>query len=204
MTTHHLFASLTSALTAVAVVFSLSSPAAAQDRYPNDGAGLIRDGYPEPVQPPGDDDREPLRGSSKDDEPPLPPVRRYRQTADCLTKPALRLALKEQGWHNFDAVEYRDRSSIMTADNDRGRRFEVEFDACSGDVVGARPLAVHVEAPLPPPPVVRYYERPRFYRDHGYREHGYRNDGYRNYGYRHFGPRPFVGVHAHRRWDHRR
>lgn len=171
-------------------LLAAAAPASAQDRRFEErydppaeagepswnGAGAIKDGYPEPVPAPplGYKDTN-TRGSYKDDAAPPPPVRR---AAQCLSKPGLRSALNEQGWYDFDHVDYRGELAFMTANNDRGRRFEVEFDACSGDVVKARPLTVYVERPAYPPPVY--------------------------FGHRYYGPpRPYVGLHAHR-WHHHR
>lgn len=162
----------------IAISMALANPALSQDRRydePYDGVEqdeappreTIRDGYPEPVPPPRSGyEGVPARGSYKDDEPP--PVRR---SAHCLTKPGLRAALNDQGWYHFDNVDYRGRVAFMTAENVRGRRFEVEFDACSGDVVNSRPVEVYVERPAPPV----YY-------------------GYGYYG----APRPYVGIHVYR------
>lgn len=169
---------LAAAAAVIATTLIVAGPADAQDRYGDAYRDdLVKDGYPVPVPAPEPGYREPPPPSYKDDRAPPPPV--YRQSSTCLSKPALRLALKEQGWHNFDDVEYRGKLAVMTADNDRGRRFDVEFDACSGDVVDARPIVVEH---IPPP---RYYAPPRYY------------------GYYYGPPRPLVGLHVHRRWDWR-
>lgn len=148
---------------------------------PNDAyrGGAVEDGYPEPVPPPlGGYDGSPPRGSYKDDAPP--PVRR---TAQCLSKPGLRAALNDQGWFAFDNVDYRGDVAFMTADNPRGRRFSVEFDACTGEVYKARPVEVYVER-APPPPIYYgryYYGPPRPYVGFYERRHGYGH----GYGHRH-------------------
>ncbi len=199
--------SIFSLLATIAVFGSASvplAPAAAQDRSYSDSRdlpwqsqGTVKDGYPEPVPAPSRGYREPSPQTSyKDDGPP--PVVYRRKSSACLTKPDLRLALKEQGWHNFDEVDYRRDNAVMTADNEHGRRFEVAFDACHGHVVEARPVVAYA-----PPPTV-YYERPRYYgapRYYGERAY-YGYDGY--YGRSGYGPRrPYVGVYAERRWDRR-
>jgi hypothetical protein len=153
------------------------------------------DGYPEPVPPPAAGYQEPPRGSYKDDGRDVPPERHYRkQSAQCLTKPQLREALNDQGWHRFDAVDYRGSTARMIADNGRGRSFDVQFDSCTGEVYEARPLVDYVE-PLPPP--VIYRERPFYHHGHGYGRYAYGDYGYRH-GYA--PPRPRVGVHVYGNW----
>jgi hypothetical protein len=109
----------------------------------------------------------PWRGSTKDDgypvpQPPAaeyaPPRDAYRPRAPrCLSKVELRDALNGQGWHAFDAVEYRGNVAFMTARSDGGRRFDLQVDSCSGQVIESHPRVVYVEQPAPPPRDYYYY-----------------------------------------------
>ena len=161
---------------AAATAMLLASPTLAAD-YDDKGEPLPwrgstkDDGYPVPQPPPANYDHR----SYKDDAPPPP---RRQAAAECLSKYGIRSALNRQGWHEFDNVENRGATAFMTARNDGGRRFEVQFDNCTGEVIEAHPRVVYVERdPLPPPPV--YYER-------------------------YYAPRPAVGLYfyggGHRHW----
>jgi hypothetical protein len=110
------------------------------------------DGYPVPQPPPADYNR---GGSYKDD--PAPPPAPRRHASSCLSKYGIRHALNEQGWHEFDNVEMRGDVAFMTAAREGGRRFELQVDSCTGDVIEARPRVVYVD----PPPAVYY--GPRYY-----------------------------------------
>ena len=112
------------------------------------------DGYPVPQPPQAQEGTR----SYKDDPAPPPPPR--HRVSECLSKYGIRHALNEQGWHEFDAVEMRGNTTFMTASHETGgRRFEVRFDSCTGDVIDAHPRVVYVESP--PPPI--YYSGPRYY-----------------------------------------
>jgi hypothetical protein len=101
----------------------------------------------------------PWRGSTKDDGYPVPqppPRAEYepprRAQPACLSTVGLRDALNQQGWHAFSDVERRGSVALMSARSDRGRRYDLQVDNCTGDVIEAHPVVVYSE----PPPI--YYE----------------------------------------------
>jgi hypothetical protein len=124
----------------------------------------------------------PWRGSTKDDGYPVPqgPAESYapppppRRTASCVSTVGMRDALNGQGWHAFSDVDYRGPIAYMSARSDRGRRFELQVDSCSGDVIEAKPVVYAA------PPRVYYEERPAVgvYIGGG---HGYYGGGHRYY-----------------------
>jgi hypothetical protein len=133
---------------AFAALSLTAAPADAQSRYdrydpppPAHGASPYRgsskdDGYPEPVPPPAHYEPGPRHGHDSPYGAPRP-----KRTAErCFDKHGIRDALNAQGWRHFDEVTIRDDIAHMTADDDRGRRFEVKFDTCTGEVVAARPV----------------------------------------------------------------
>ena len=130
---------------------------------PWNGGGSTKDGYPVPQPPPQENHR-----SYKDDGPP-PPVRR---TAECRSKFGIQRSLNAQGWHEFDAVEIRGPVAYMTAVNDRGRRFDIQVDSCTGSVIEAHPFTVTYERPYyyEPRPAVGLY----FGGGYGYGHHRWR------------------------------
>jgi hypothetical protein len=147
-----------------AVAVSLAAPTLAGDDLPWRGSARD-DGYPVPQPPPPSEHR---YQSYKDDAPaPLPPPRRV---AECLSKYGIRSALNQQGWHAFDGVEMRGPVTYMTARNDGGRRFDVQFDSCNGAVIDARPIVVYREGPPvyyePRPAVGLYFGGGRGYGHH--------------------------------------
>jgi hypothetical protein len=131
----------------------------------------------------------PWRGSTKDDGYPIPqgPSESYapppapRRAVACVSTVGMRDALNGQGWHAFSDVDYRGPIAYMSARSDRGRRFDLQVDSCSGEVIEAHPAVVYAD-----PPRVYYDERPavgvyiggghRFRGHHGghryYRGHG--------------------------------
>ncbi len=147
-----------------------TSAAFAGDAYRGDGSARYAPSA-EPL---------PWRGSTKDDGYPVPqgPAESYapppvpRRTASCVSTVGMRDALNEQGWHAFSDVDYRGPIAYMSARSERGRRFELQVDSCSGDVIEARPTVVYAV-----PPRVYYDERPAvgvyigggrgYYRGHG-------------------------------------
>jgi hypothetical protein len=150
-------------------LLAAGSPARAADYDRRaDPAGTYQDEQPLPWR----------GGSTKDDGYPVPqpppaeyqPRRIPQHAPACLSKYGIRSALNRQGWHAFDNVETRGNIAFMTARNDGGRRFEVEFDSCTGDVVTAHPVVVYVDRPPPP---VYYAPRPAIglYYGYGYGHH---------------------------------
>jgi hypothetical protein len=150
-----------------AMAISIATPSTAgengDDRLPWRGSARD-DGYPVPQPPPPVEQR---YQSYKDDAPAPPPPRRF---AECLSKYGIRSALNQQGWHAFDAVENRGPVTLMTARNDGGRRFDVQFDSCNGAVLDARPIVVYREGPPvyyePRPAVGLYFGGGGGYRGH--------------------------------------
>ena len=149
--THSIVRTIAAAAAATALL-AMTAPAQAADYGRDDTRAYpAEDGYPVP-QGPGQYQQPPpsqYHQSYKDDGAPPPP----RRTAECLSKYGIRGALNEQGWHAFDGVEQRGPVTFMTARNDGGRRFELQFDSCTGSVIEAHPVAVYYETPPP-----RYYE----------------------------------------------
>jgi hypothetical protein len=130
-----------------------SSAAIAGDEYRRD-SGERYATQPEPL---------PWRGSTKDDGYPVPqgpsesysaPPHAPRRTASCVSTVGMRDALNGQGWHAFSDVDYRGPIAYMSARSDRGRRFELQVDSCSGEVIEAKPVVYAA------PPRVYYDERP--------------------------------------------
>lgn len=139
---------------AVALLVAGSSAAFAGDEYRPDG----RERYATQSEP------LPWRGSTKDDGYPIPqgpeesysaPPPAHRRTTSCVSTVGMRDALNGQGWHAFSDVDYRGPIAYMSARSDRGRRFELQVDSCSGEVIEAKPTVVYAE-----PPRVYYDERP--------------------------------------------
>lgn len=95
------------------------------------------DGYPVPQPPPVNYDQR----SYREDVPPR------RIVAECLSKFDIRHALKRQGFHDYDAVELRGEVAFMLARNDEGRRFELEVDSCTGEVIHAQLQVIYAEPP---------------------------------------------------------
>ncbi len=132
----------------------------------------------------------PWRGSTKDDgypvpQPPpaeyAPPRADYRAHAPrCLSKVELRDSLNAQGWHAFDAVEYRGNVAFMTARADGGRRFDLQVDSCSGQVIESHRRVIYVEESSPPPRDTYYYAPRPAYGAYYYRG-GYYGGGYRRH-----------------------
>src|SRR5690606_21890791 len=81
------------------------------------------------------------RYSYHDDRPPPPPRdwSRYDQRG-CLSKGEIRYRLKEHGWHDFQDVEIRPDSAVVTARRPDGMVYRLEVDRCSGVIVQARLL----------------------------------------------------------------
>ena len=141
-------------LTAVVVHITPSAQAGDFDNQAPPYRGSTKDdGYPIP-QPPPPDYRQ---GSYKDD--PLPPPPPPRRVAECLSKYGIRNALNQQGWHEFENVEIRGDTARMLARNDGGRRFDLRFDTCTGQVLDSHPHVVYVDEP--PPVIDHYYYAPR-------------------------------------------
>jgi hypothetical protein len=109
----------------------------AEQQYPWRGGSTKDDGYPVP-QPP-----------RADYAPP-----RHVAPA-CLSTVELRDALNHQGWHAFSDVERRGSMALMSARSDRGRRYDLQVDNCTGNVIEAHPVVVYTE-----PPEVYYDRRP--------------------------------------------
>jgi hypothetical protein len=149
------------------------------------GAGAADDVYrPDSRNGPAVEEPLPWRGSTKDNGYPVPqpppqsdyqPPRRPTVARECLSTVGLRDALNSQGWHAFSDVERRDSVAYMSARSDRGRRFDLQVDNCTGDVIEANPV-IYTEAPR----TYYYEERPsvgvyiggggghhRYYRGHG-------------------------------------
>jgi hypothetical protein len=158
-------------LLALGSTVAVTPAAFAGDEYRRDGGDRYAT-QPEPL---------PWRGSTKDDGYPVPqgPSESYsepqsvpRRKASCISTVGMRDALNGQGWHAFSDVDYRGPIAYMSARSDRGRRFELQVDSCSGEVLEARPAVVYAV-----PPRVYYDDRPAvgvyigggrgYYRGHG-------------------------------------
>ena len=64
---------------------------------------------------------------------------RYDQRA-CLSKGEIRYRLKEHGWQDFQDVEFRDETAVVTARRPDGLVYRLDVDRCSGVIVQARLL----------------------------------------------------------------
>ena len=99
---------------------------------------------PRPVEPPPHVDRygyreaPPNRYSYHD----APPARRDSRYDDrtCLSKGDIRYRLKEHGWQDFQDLEFRNDTAVVTARRPDGLLYKLDVDRCSGVIVQARLL----------------------------------------------------------------
>lgn len=64
---------------------------------------------------------------------------RYDQRG-CLSKGEIRYRLKEHGWNDFQDVEIRSDTAVVSARRPDGMTYRIEVDRCSGVIVQARLL----------------------------------------------------------------
>ena len=84
------------------------------------------------VPPPG-------RFSRYDAPPPPRDGSRYDQQG-CLSKGEIRFRLKEHGWQEFQDLEFRQDTAVVTARRPDGMLYKLEVDRCSGVIIQARLL----------------------------------------------------------------
>ena len=62
---------------------------------------------------------------------------RYDQRG-CLTKGEIRYRLKEHGWQDFQEIDLRDATALVSARRPDGLLYRLEVDRCTGVIVQAR------------------------------------------------------------------
>lgn len=72
---------------------------------------------------------------------PMPRGPRFAdRERDCIPRRAIRERLKADGWGEFQDLEIRGSTAIVTARRPDGRPFDLTIERCSGEIVSARPL----------------------------------------------------------------
>jgi hypothetical protein len=89
----------------------------------------------------------PVERYSHRDAPPPDRYTRYDAPRDsrydqrgCLSKGEIRYRLKEHGWQEFQDLDFRGETAIVTARRPDGMLYKLEVDRCSGVIVQARLL----------------------------------------------------------------
>jgi hypothetical protein len=122
--------------------------------------------YADPRYPPyarpgysnDDDDEGPSYAERRDYAPyrreylaPMPPVQRFEERyaygkyegAGCVPRHEIRRELVRDGWRDFQDVEPRGDTAVVTARRPNGQYYRLKIDGCSGQIVRARPIDDH-------------------------------------------------------------